>query len=180
MLVVTKMLLRVTRVLPDTINLKQDKVVVYHASHRHTMIKKNRRYAKVVAKELTQTKPTKHCAKIALLAEAHQRAVQPVQTAPRDNFKTKPRKHRAKIVLSIHFPKHLDHLCVQYVQREEQRKKEVFDAKFVTKVKRKLVIIKKKDQIQKYTRVKVVLQDIGQIVIQKYVLSVPKVFIPAL
>ena len=65
-------------------------------------------------------------------------------------------------------------------RREGQRKKEVLDAKFVTKVKRKLVIIKKKDQIQKYTRVKVVLQDIGQIVIQKNVLSVPKVFIPAL
>ena len=125
MLVVTKILLRVTRVLQDTTNLKQDKVVVYHASHRHTMIKKNRRYAKVVAKELTQTKPTKHCAKIALLAEAHQRAVQPVQTAPRDNFKTKPRKHRAKTVLSIHLQIQPHKLPVKIAVREKNRKQEV-------------------------------------------------------
>ena len=78
-----------------------------------------------MAKELTQTKLTKHCAKIAVLAEARQGAVQPVQTAPRDNFKTKPRKHRAKIVLSIHLQIKPDKLPVKIAVWEKNRKEEV-------------------------------------------------------
>ena len=53
------------------------------------------------------------------------------------NSKQMQVKLNVSIVIKIHFQNYLVHLCVLHVQRKESRTTEVFNVKYVEKVKKK-------------------------------------------